>query len=189
MLPSAVNALEANTLLAAFAALPFAAALVWALATARIRRGRPAGAAWRDSIAEVGAVVGSIPLLFLGLTPRDGTAAVQLVPFVDLADLAEAAPRVIVEQLVGNLLILAAAGFFLPIRFRLGLGRIAVGAAMACIAIETIQYTFVGGRVVSVDDAMLNTLGAVLAALASRRWWRVRSPDGETHAVAGALGR
>src|SRR5690625_3921142 len=183
----AVNALEANTLLFAFAPLPLAAAFVWALAAIRIRRGRPAGAAWRDSTAEVGAVVGSIPLLFLGLTPRDGDVVVQLVPFVDLADLAAAEPRVIVEQLAGNLLILAAAGFFLPIRFRLGLGTIAIGAALACTAIETLQYVFVGGRVVSIDDVMLNTFGAVLAALVSRRWWRVRSPDGRTHAAAEAL--
>ncbi|MFC3493495.1 VanZ family protein [Glycomyces rhizosphaerae] len=170
--PLAVNALEANTLYITFALLPLAFAAAWALAARRIRSGRPRRDAWLDSLAEVGAVVGSVPLLFLGLTSREGANALQLVPLVDLADLAAAEPRVIVEQLAGNLLVFAAAGFFLPLRFRIGLGAIAIGAAAAAVTLEVLQYTLLTGRVVSVDDALMNALGAVLAALASRPWWR-----------------
>ncbi|MCH7232795.1 VanZ family protein [Glycomyces sp. L485] len=177
MNPLAVNALESTTLAVSFALLPLAGAVAWLLAGWRIRKGARPRAAWRDSIAEVALVFGSMPLLFLGLTSREGPVAVQLVPFVDLADLAVAEPRVIVEQLAGNLLVFAAAGFFGPIRFRIGLGTIALGAALACTALEAVQWGFLTGRVVSVDDAMLNTLGAVLAALASRRWWRILSPQ------------
>jgi hypothetical protein len=170
--PLAVNALEANTLAVSFALLPLAFAAAWALAAWRIRRGRPRRDAWLDSLAEVGAVVGSVPLLFLGLTSREGANAVQLVPFVDLADLAGASPRVIVEQLTGNLFVFAAAGFFLPVRFTIGLGAVAAGAVAAAAALEVLQYTLLTGRVVSVDDALMNAVGAVLAALASRPWWR-----------------
>lgn len=170
--PLAVNALEANTLYISFALLPLAFAAAWALAARRIRSGRPRRDAWLDSLAEVGAVVGSVPLLFLGLTSREGANALQLVPLVDLADLAAAEPRVIVEQLAGNLLVFAAAGFFLPLRFRIGLGAVAIGAAAAAVTLEVLQYTLLTGRVVSVDDALMNALGAVLAALASRPWWR-----------------
>jgi hypothetical protein len=193
-LPLAVNALEANTLYVAFALLPFAFAAAWALAARRIRRGRPRREAWLYSLAEVGAVVGSVPLLFLGLTSREGANAVQLVPFVDLADLAGAGPRRIVEQLAGNLFVFAAAGFFLPIRFSIGLGTVAVGAVLAAVTLEALQFTFLTGRVVSVDDALMNAFGAVLAALASRRWWRdapgsaVADPAGET-AVLRSAGR
>lgn len=170
--PLAVNALEANTVYLSFALLPLAFAAAWALAAWRIRNGRPRRDAWLDSLAEVGAVVGSVPLLFLGLTSREGANALQLVPLVDLADLATADPRTIVEQLTGNLLVFAAAGFFLPVRFRIGLGAVAAGAAAAAVTLEVLQYTLLTGRVVSVDDALMNALGAVLAALASRPWWR-----------------
>lgn len=170
--PLAVNALEANTVYLTFALLPLAFAAAWALAAWRIRNGRPRRDAWLDSLAEVGAVVGSVPLLFLGLTSREGANALQLVPLVDLADLATADPRTIVEQLVGNLFVFAAAGFFLPVRFRIGLGAVAAGAAAAAVTLEVLQYTLLTGRVVSVDDALMNALGAVLAALASRPWWR-----------------
>lgn len=170
--PLAVNSLEANTLYVAFALLPLAFAAAWALAARRIRRGRPRRDAWLHSLAEVGAVVGSVPLLFLGLTSREGANALQLVPLVDLADLAGASPRRIVEQLAGNLFVFAAAGFFLPVRFRIGLGAVAIGAAAAAVLLEALQYTFLTGRVVSVDDALMNAAGAVLAALASRPWWR-----------------
>ncbi|MEU5871644.1 VanZ family protein [Glycomyces sp. NPDC047369] len=171
--PLAVNSLEANTLYVAFALLPLAFAVAWALAARRIRRGRSRRDAWLLSLAEVGAVAGSVPLLFLGLTSREGANALQLVPFVDLADLAGASPRRIVEQLAGNLFVFAAAGFFLPVRFRIGLGAIAAGAAAAAVLLEALQYTLLTGRVVSVDDALMNALGCVLAALASRPWWRV----------------
>ncbi|GAB3997269.1 hypothetical protein GCM10029992_19680 [Glycomyces albus] len=132
-------------------------------------------------------VAGSIPLLFLGMTSREGAVAVQLVPLVDLADLAASEPRVIVEQLAGNLLVFAAAGFFAPIRFRVGLGTIALGAAVACTALEAFQYAVLTGRVVSTDDALLNTLGATLAALASRPWWRPRGRAVGSRDPAGVL--
>jgi len=152
--------------------LPFAFGVAWGLAVWRIRRGRPRREAWLHSLAEVGAVVGSVPLLFLGLTSREGANALQLVPFVDLADLAGAGPRRIVEQLAGNLFVFAAAGFFLPVRFKIGLGAVAAGALLAAAALEALQFSLLTGRVVSVDDALMNAFGAVLAALASRRWWR-----------------
>ncbi|WP_100447677.1 VanZ family protein [Glycomyces xiaoerkulensis] len=186
MPPVAVNTLEATTLAVSVALLPLAIGAAGALAARRIRKGHPPRTARRDAIAEVGAVAGSIPLLFLGLTSRDGAVAVQLVPLVDLADLFASDPRVIVEQLAGNLLVFAAAGFFVPIRFPIGLGAIALGAALACTALEALQYLFLTGRVVSVDDALLNTLGAVLAALASRRWWRSRRQE---PGIADASGR
>jgi hypothetical protein len=170
--PLAVNDLETNTLYVAFALLPFAFGAAWALAAWRIRRGRPRREAWLYSLAEVGAVVGSVPLLFLGLTSREGANALQLVPFVDLADLAGAGPRRIVEQLAGNLFVFAAAGFFLPVRFKIGLGAVAAGALLAAVTLEALQFSLLTGRVVSVDDALMNAGGAVLAALASRRWWR-----------------
>jgi glycopeptide antibiotics resistance protein len=37
--------------------------------------------------------------------------------------------------------------------------------------VEVLQYVLDLGRVSSVDDVLVNAVGAVLAALCSRRWW------------------
>jgi len=65
------------------------------------------------------------------------------------------------------------------VRWRLGDGRtgtvlwmVAAGAASGSALVETLQWALDLGRVSSVDDVLLNTAGAVLAALATRRWWR-----------------
>jgi glycopeptide antibiotics resistance protein len=54
--------------------------------------------------------------------------------------------------------------------------RILALAAACSILIETLQYVLGLGRVSSVDDVLLNTAGAGLAALASRHWWRDAAP-------------
>ena len=76
----------------------------------------------------------------------------------------------------GNLLVFAALGFFAPIRFAAlaSVPRIAMLAAGCSVLIETAQYVLQLDRVSSVDDVLLNTVGAVPAALASRRWWRTK---------------
>ena len=40
------------------------------------------------------------------------------------------------------------------------------------------QYVLRLGRYSSVDDVLINTIGAVLAALVTRRWWARRIPVG-----------
>ncbi|MCC3763578.1 VanZ family protein [Glycomyces sp. TRM65418] len=170
--PLAVNALETATVLVSFALAPLALLLAWGLASFRVRRGVPSGTAWRRSVAEVGMVAGTLPWLFLVLTPRGGSGGVQPVPFADLIDLASADPRTIVEQLVGNLLLFFLAGVFVPLRFRVGLLAVFLGGALGAALVETAQFAFGTGRVASIDDVLLNAIGALLGALASRRWWR-----------------
>jgi glycopeptide antibiotics resistance protein len=48
---------------------------------------------------------------------------------------------------------------------------LALGAGCS-VVVETAQYVLRLDRVSSVDDVLVNAAGAVLAALASRRWWR-----------------
>lgn len=48
---------------------------------------------------------------------------------------------------------------------------VALGAGCSAL-VETAQYVLRLDRVSSVDDVLVNTVGAVLAGLASRRWWR-----------------
>lgn len=68
----------------------------------------------------------------------------------------------------------AALGFLAPLRFAAlaSVPRILTLAAGSSVLVEAAQYVLQLDRVSSVDDVLLNTAGAGLAALASRRWWR-----------------
>ena len=152
------------------------------LVRVRRLRGVPRVRAWRYSVAEVGMVAGTVPWVWMILTPKPGDRALSLVPFRDLAAQLDGPVAGAVVQVGGNLLVLAALGFFLPLRIRLApdagrrtvavLVRVAVVAAGISTTVEVLQYVLDLGRVSSVDDVLVNTLGAVLAALCSRTWWR-----------------
>jgi hypothetical protein len=159
----------------AVAGLPLAALVVWALARGRRDRGVPSP--WRRSLAEVGIVYGTVPWVWLTMLPGSGAgvapARVSLVPLRDLATMGTGG-------IVGNLLVFAALGLFAPLRFATlaSVPRILALAAGCSVLVEVAQYALRLDRVSSVDDVLLNALGAGLAALASRPWWRdSRSPD------------
>ncbi|MEH1124620.1 VanZ family protein [Micromonospora sp. CPCC 206061] len=155
-------------------ALPVVVALVAALAKWRQKRGVPARAAWWRSVAEVGAVAGTLPWIWMILTPGDGPRRVHLVPLRDLAAQLAGDPGTAVVQVGGNLLVFAALGFFAPIRVAALAGplRLAALGAAGSVVVEVTQYAIDLGRVSSVDDVLLNAVGAMLAGLASRRWWQ-----------------
>ncbi|WP_395359442.1 VanZ family protein [Streptomyces sp. YH02] len=150
-------------------AVPLSLLVVWALA----RRRRAAGvtSAWRTSLAEVGMIHGTVPFLWLtlmpGAAPGVAPARVSLVPLRDLVTMGTLG-------IIGNLLVFASLGFFAPMRFAAAasvLRILALGAGCS-VLVEAAQYVFQLDRVSSVDDVLVNATGAVLAALASRRWWR-----------------
>ncbi|MET7468144.1 VanZ family protein [Micromonospora sp. NPDC005686] len=156
------------------AALPAAALTVWVLAR---RRGGGA-AAWRRSVAEVGIVYGTAPWVWMIMLPGERAGAVpgrvSLVPLRDLLTVLASGPLTATGQIVGNLLVFAALGFFAPLRFAAlaSVPRILALAAGCSVLVEVAQYVLRLDRVSSVDDVLLNAAGAGLAALASRRWWR-----------------
>lgn len=154
--------------------------LVAALLTrSRMRAGWSRSWALRASVSEVGMVVGSAPWLWMILTPTDGDGGLQLVPLRDLLDVLGGGDTLV--QVVGNLLAFAAVGFFAPVRFALAAPR-SVPAVVAGIAaglsviVEVLQAVLQLGRVSSIDDVIVNAVGAGLASLLSMRWWRSRHP-------------
>jgi hypothetical protein len=164
-----------GVVLMAVIALPLSALVVWALARRRAAAG--VTGAWRMSVAEVGMVHGTVPFVWLTLMPGSGAGIVPArVSLVPLRDLVTMGPL----GIVGNLLVFAALGFSAPMRFAAlaAVPRILALAAGCSILIETAQYVLQLDRVSSVDDVLLNAAGAVLAALASRPWWRTE-PDEE----------
>ncbi|WP_235999731.1 VanZ family protein [Qaidamihabitans albus] len=152
------------------AALPLAALAVWALARRRSATGATPAWAWRTSLADVGIVYGTVPWVWMIMLPGGRAGAVpgrvSLVPLQDLLTMSTG-------QVVGNLLVFAALGFLAPLRFAVlaSVPRILALAAGCSVLVETVQYVLRLDRVSSVDDVLLNTAGAGLAALASRRWW------------------
>jgi len=147
--------------------LPVAAGLMALLA--RLRPSR----SWRLSIAEVGMVLGTLPWVWMILTPMQlppGSRTLYLVPFSDLRmEASLGKPMWMFVQIVGNLLVLFAFGVFAPIRFpSLTLSRLALIGGAISLTLEVVQHFFVRGRVFSVDDVWLNALGCVLGGLASR---------------------
>jgi hypothetical protein len=147
--------------------VPLAALVVWA--SARLRGGDTS--AWRMSLAEVGMVYGTVPLVWLTMMPGLNAGLVPgRVSLVPLRDLVTMGPI----GIGGNLLIFAALGFFAPMRFAAmaSVPRILALGAACSILVETAQYVLWLDRVSSVDDVLVNAAGAALAALASRRWWR-----------------
>ncbi|AFU02230.1 VanZ family protein [Nocardia brasiliensis] len=157
-----------EVVLAASAVLPVAGVLAWWLARWRGRRA---------AVCEVGLVVGTAPWLWMILTPKGTGRSVNLVPLRDLAD--QLTDDRVVEQFGGNLLVCAALGLLLPVRWA-WFGRwyriLLAGAAMS-LAVEVLQFALAIGRHSSVDDVLLNAAGAGLAGLLSRRWWASRLPD------------
>jgi VanZ like family len=159
------------------AALPVAALAVWALARRRSVTGTTP--AWRMSLAEVGIVYGTVPWVWMIMLPGSRAGAVPdrviLVPLRDLLAILADAPLTAMGQIVGNLLVFAALGFFAPVRFAAlaSAPRILALAAGCSVLVELAQYVLRLDRVSSVDDVLLNAAGAALAALASRRWWCV----------------
>jgi len=169
------------------AVLPLVALAVWAL----VRRRGATAWAWLRSLAEVAIVYGTVPWVWMILLPGDQAGAVpgrvSLVPLRDLFTiLADGGLVTLVGQVVGNLLVFAALGFFVPVRFAAlaSVPRILVLAAGCSVLVEAAQYVLRLDRVSSVDDVLLNAAGAGLAALASRRWWRAPLSDQSSTQVA-----
>ncbi|HTJ36530.1 MAG TPA: VanZ family protein [Dactylosporangium sp.] len=161
---------ENGVLLVTLVTLPLAALV--ALALAGLRRAAEGTSAWRMSLAEVGMVHGTVPFLWITMMPGAGAGVVPgRVSLVPLRDLLAMGPL----GILGNLLIFAALGFFAPMRFAAlaSLPRILALGAGCSILVETAQYVLRLDRVSSVDDVLVNAAGAALAALASRRWWRL----------------
>lgn len=157
--------------------LPLGALAVALLVRARTKAGWSRSWAVRASVSEVGMLVGTAPWLWMILTPTAAAGGLQLVPLRDLLEVLRGGDSLV--QVVGNLLAFAAVGFFLPVRLRLGHPRwvpLVVGgvAAALSVVVEALQALLQLGRVSSIDDVIVNALGAALASLLSLPWWRSR---------------
>ncbi|GIH98299.1 VanZ family protein [Planobispora takensis] len=156
---------------AALLAVPPALSAAFLLARHRARGGHPSPR--RTAVADVAIVTGTAPWIWMILTPANAPG-VNLVPLADLVrQVVLMPPGAAFVQVGGNLLVFAALGAMLPVRSPrfASLTAVAGVAAAASLAVELLQYGLDLGRVSSVDDVILNTAGAVFAAVVTRRWW------------------
>ncbi|MDP9864428.1 MULTISPECIES: VanZ family protein [Streptosporangium] len=160
-----------NIIITAVVALPLALAAARLLALRRLRAGHPLPV--RTAVADVAVTAGTAPWIWMILTPTAGPGGFSLVPFRDLWAVLQGPGETAFVQVGGNLLVFAALGAMLPVRSArsASLTRVAAVAAAASLTVELLQYGLRLGRVSSVDDVLVNTAGAVLAASITRRWW------------------
>ncbi|WP_245733972.1 VanZ family protein [Lentzea jiangxiensis] len=168
---------ETGVVLSTALALPVAALVVPLLAL--LRRSRGVARPWRISLADVGLVYGTLPWVWLLLLPGENAGSpgkLSLVPLNDLFDLAAKGERF---QIIGNMLVFAALGFFGPLRFAAlqSVWRVLALAAGCSAFLEITQFAARLDRVSSVDDVLLNATGAALAAVLSWPWWRAKTPS------------
>ncbi|GAA0808332.1 VanZ family protein [Spirilliplanes yamanashiensis] len=168
------------TIVAALIVLPVGGVVAYLLLVGRLGRRRAA--------AVVGLVAGTVPFLVMLFTPQPAPRSLALRPLRDVPSWFDGSWLTAAEQVGGNLLALAAVGAFLPVLWRpvATLPRIVLLAAVASAGIEAAQWVADVGRVSSVDDVLVNTLGAALAALATRPWWTDRKRDHETALISVA---
>ncbi|GAA1982447.1 VanZ family protein [Amycolatopsis minnesotensis] len=146
------------------------------LALRRERSGRRDPGA--TAICDVVLVFAACCVLYLVGKPIPGQASTaDLTPGTEIADAVGELPSWDpLWQAAANLLLLLPIGALVPLRSaRLrSVSRVAGGAVVLSSTIETTQYLFLTGRVAATDDVVLNTLGATLGALLTRRWWARR---------------
>jgi glycopeptide antibiotics resistance protein len=131
--------------------------------------GRPSGWVRPAALVYVAAlaVLTLLPIAWFG---RPDDYRPQLVPFEGILVELEESPLGALADLFGNVLLFAPLGFLLPLlipAIRRWWQALAVGAGISLL-IELYQLTWPLVRKASVDDLLMNTLGAVLGFAALR---------------------
>ena len=136
----------------------------------RRRPGRPSGWVRLAALAYVAALV-VVTLLPIAPVRRPSNYQPQLVPFEGILGELEDSPVERLAELFGNVLLFAPLGFLLPLlvpAIRRWWQALAVGAGISLL-IELYQLAWPGVRKASVNDLLMNALGAVLGFAALRR--------------------
>jgi hypothetical protein len=176
----------APVVVAVLIAIPLAVLLAMWVTRRRRRAGWGHDWAARSAWAEVFMAVGTLPWLCLTLLPSHQPRDANLVLFRDLTQQVQTGYGYATVQIGGNLLVFAALGFGMPVRWRVGpLAALVVGA-LGSTVIESLQWVLDLGRYSSVDDVLVNAAGATIAAVLSRPWWRRRIGPDSGRPPAGA---
>lgn len=173
-----------NVLVVLVVIVPVLALAAWGLA---VVRGKlvPRRTAWVSSLLDAAMLLALLPVLYLVFVPIPGLenrTMISLVPGAEILPVfggegTTPAGSALVQAL-GNLLLLAPLAALVPLRVRRlrSVLRVVVAALLMSVAIECAQAVLHVGRASTTDDVLLNTAGAALGALLSRRWWHGIQP-------------
>ncbi len=169
-----------------FAILPIVVLAGTILAVPRARTtGEPYRLALFRTETEVLTAWSVLAIVLVGLRPGENPvvrpSTLNLVPFDTILHVADPGddPAARLSLLTGNVFLFAPAAFFLTLRLpRLRIWHVgAIGGGLS-LSIEILQLLFVTNRSASLDDVILNTLGATLGAIAASAtrvlWLRLR---------------
>lgn len=178
-----------NVLVAWAIAVPIVFLGAWLLFRLRLRRGSSRPEALRFTVAEAGVLLGTLPWVWMILTPVDGERTVLPVPFRDLLETLGDTPMRAFVQVGANLIVFVPLGFFLPLRFPrlMGVWRMTLLGAVFSAVLETAQYVFDLGRFSSIDDVLMNAAGAGIGALILTRVFLRRSCNSRARGVQGQV--
>ncbi|WP_162272755.1 VanZ family protein [Nocardia lijiangensis] len=151
-------------------AAPALVAVIVSMTRWRVRRGLTPDLALRYTAAEVGLIAGTLPWVWMILTPVEGEGSISAVPLRDFVATLTDSPSSAFVQIGANTLLFVPLGFFLPLRLPrfAGVLRMTWTGAAVSATLEISQYVFDLGRVSSVDDVLMNAAGAGLGALLAR---------------------
>ncbi|WP_326833946.1 VanZ family protein [Amycolatopsis rhabdoformis] len=181
-----------NALPLALILVVLGALIAWAVASRRARSS-PRKQAWVSAILDVILVLSVLVVLYLVLIPIPGLAnrsMISLTPGSEIGTLFGAKGSTPAQsaafQILGNLLMFVPMGALAPLRMRWcrSLVTVTIAALAVSVVIEVLQAVLHVGRVSATDDVILNTLGALLGAWITMRWWR-----GPVAAIDQASGR
>ncbi|MEU9338604.1 VanZ family protein [Streptomyces sp. NPDC048290] len=162
---------------AVFLGVPLSITLAWLLHRFVIAR-TPGPGIRRLAVLDGLLAVSVLPFLYATLSRGYGSGrTLSVVPFSELSSSFSTAQVALSEvtlmNIGGNTALLFLFGALLPVRSRRcrGFARVAAVAALLSIGVEAAQYALAVGRVSSVDDVLVNVVGALIGALVSRPWW------------------
>ncbi|MFC8294791.1 VanZ family protein [Streptomyces sp. NPDC057242] len=157
---------------------PLAAAGAWQ-ARRMIRNGATITPWHGRAIFGILAISSIVPFLLVTLTRGAGAgSSVSLTPFREFWDAfsnaSVAFSGVTFFNFVGNMLLLVPFGAALSFIWSAPRRtfKVALTTSVISLAVEATQYSLSLGRVSSIDDVLLNTIGATAGALLVRRWSR-----------------
>lgn len=150
-------------------ALALSAILIVALAGAWASRGgrRPSFSPLRGALWVLAATCACATYV-ITLFPFNGWGSeISLMPFATLVQMVSDPTATTVLQLLGNVLLLSWVGLLLPALAARAqsIAMITLAGAGISVLIETLQYVTSSGRVTTVDDVILNTVGVLVGAL------------------------
>jgi glycopeptide antibiotics resistance protein len=112
----------------------------------------------------------------LTLLPVESDREVRLRPFSDIGPALFEADKLLLAEVIANVLLFLPLGAALRLRGFTGRATALLGLS-ASVVVEGAQLLVVSGRTTSFDDLLLNTLGAVGGYALMSRWAQRRRAD------------